>query len=465
MAMFGFGTRAKAEEQKEISRYCLYLGQSVKMADLPEGKIVFSNSQIVSISEEKVVKALKPGKTTLSVQNEEETVEYCTIEVRANELLTGLSFTQNQYQNRILSMGAFYIKEKAFEGMYCTYRSANEAIAKVDNSGKVTPIAAGAVNIYVAVTDYYGGTYQFTIPIRILRPHFQVTSMNLAKGCSATLQLMDCGSLQPIFTTSDVATVTASPISQSVTIKAFKTGKAIVTANISGVTVSCTITITDPKLKVKYGFYERKKGVTLQVTGLNSASKKQWSSVNASIATVSDKGRVTTKKMGSTVIQCKVDGKTLKYYLAVSSKTAVKAMRYGYKQVGKKKYSQVYRMSKNYFDCSSFVYRCYRSAGKYLVAKSSWAPVAADIARYYVQKGKRINTKKVYDYNKLRPGDLVCFGGKKAKRNGRYQRIYHIAMYIGNGKTMESSSTYNNVVIKDRKPLKKSDVPVIVRPA
>ena len=65
---------------------------------------------------------------------------------------------------------------------------------------------------------------------------------------------------------------------------------------------------------------------------------------------------------------------------------------------------------------------------------------------------------------KMRPGDLICFGGSKARRNGRYKRIYHIAIYIGNGKTMESSSTYNNVVIRDRGVFKKSEIPVVVRP-
>lgn len=123
-------------------------------------------------------------------------------------------------------------------------------------------------------------------------------------------------------------------------------------------------------------------------------------------------------------------------------------------------------MNKVYFDCSSFVYRCYRAAGRYLVRKTSWAPVAADIGHYYVLKKKSVKPSgKIYKAEKLRPGDLICFGGKKASRNGRYKRIYHIALYIGNGKTMESSSTYNNVVIRDRGIFEKSDVPVIARPA
>ena len=121
-------------------------------------------------------------------------------------------------------------------------------------------------------------------------------------------------------------------------------------------------------------------------------------------------------------------------------------------------------MDKNYYDCSSFVYRTYRAVGRYLVCKTSWAPVAADIGHYYVRKGKSIKAKKTYSEKKMRPGDLICFGGLKARRNGRYKRIYHIAVYIGNGKTMESSSTYNNVVIRDRGVFKKSEIPVVVRP-
>ena len=72
--------------------------------------------------------------------------------------------------------------------------------------------------------------------------------------------------------------------------------------------------------------------------------------------------------------------------------------------------------------------------------------------------------KAHYNEKKLRPGDLVFFGGSSAKRNGRYKRIYHVAIYIGNGRTMESSSLSNNVVIRERGTLKKRGIPVVARP-
>ena len=86
------------------------------------------------------------------------------------------------------------------------------------------------------------------------------------------------------------------------------------------------------------------------MTGLNAESRPVFRSSDVKVAVVTASGKVTTKKYGSAVISCEVDGKTVNYYLAVSTKTAVRAMRYGYKQIGKKKYSQARRMDKNYYD-------------------------------------------------------------------------------------------------------------------
>ncbi len=299
-----------------------------------------------------------------------------------------------------------------------------------------------------------------------LEPHFSTTKTNLAKGCMMILPILDASG-QPITcksSDSSVIEVTAYDESE-VEVEALKTGVATITATVDGVDISCTFAVTDPKLKKTYGFYQKNKSLKLSLTGLNAVSDPVYSSSDEKIATVTSAGKVSVKKIGSATISVVVDGKTLYYYLAVSTKTAVKAMRWGYNKVGKRQYSQARRMSKYYFDCSSFVYRCYRAAGKYLVCRARWAPVAATIGKYYVQKGRQIKTSKsTYDLSKLRPGDLICFGGSKAPRNGRYRRIYHIAIYIGNGKTMESSSTYNNVVIRDRGVIKKKYVPVIVRP-
>lgn len=458
-------TAENVEDKQEMMEICLYLGQHIPLTDLPEGTIILSQEKVVELSEKHVATAVGVGKVIISIDTGKEILPYAEIEVKANELLAGLSFSQQSFPGKPLGAGSFTLPIPEFQSMSCVWRSENTAVATVTSEGVITPVGPGWVNLVVDVTDQYGGKYSFTIPVCILEPKFSVQKKNLAKGCQTTLTVEATSGNPVVYQTRDSSIVSLVSFTTSgVTIKAKKTGKTVITGSVDGIQFACEVAVTNPKLKISYGFYQKNKSLTLKASGLNSASVPAYSSSDSTVAVVNQSGKVTTRKYGSAVISCVVDGKTLKYYLAVSTKTAVKAMRYGYKQVGKKKYSQARRMSKNYYDCSSFVYRSYRAAGKYLVRKTNWAPVAADIARYYVRKGKRIKASKTYNPKKLRPGDLICFGGSGAPRNGRYKRIYHIAIYIGNGKTMESSSAYNNVVIRDRGTLKKSGIPVVVRP-
>lgn len=484
------GEAKAAEKPEEQESYLLYLGQEITLEDLPEGKLYFSEEGIVEFVTGDKLRALKAGTTKLCIKSpeegpeedkeagdngdktdgEEESKEEETVlavfEVKENEKLTSVTFREDSFPELVVGTTVIQIYDSAWQGLSRSYRSQNPDVATVTDNGFVTPVSPGTVKIEVTVRDEYRGIYHYLVPIRVVVPKFTITGTNLAKGCTMVLPLADHGN-HLVTAVSDKGNIVQvqSVSAFGVTIKALKTGTAVITGSLNGVSFTCRITVTNPKLKTYYGFYQKKKTIKLSVSGLNAASSPKWTSTDSSVASVSQKGKVKTAKIGSAVIQCVVDGKTLSYYLAVSTKTAVKAMRYGYKQVGKKKYSQARRMSAGYFDCSSFVYRSYRAAGRYLVCRTSWAPVAADIAKYYAAKGKRIKASgKYYDLKKLRPGDLICWGGSSAKRNGRYKRIYHISIYIGNGLTMESSSTYNNVVIRDRGKIKKSQVPVVVRP-
>ncbi|MCH5252759.1 MAG: C40 family peptidase [Lachnospiraceae bacterium] len=460
------GPKAEAATEKNNSgmKYRLYLGQSVQLTDYPEGELRVSDEKIIRISENGLVSAVSAGTADVFVKTEEKEEIFCRVEVKENELFEGLTFSEHAYPPKAVGAGTFQIRETIFDGMKCQWSSGNTEIARVDQYGIVTPVKSGRTYIAVKVTDYYGGTYSFQIPVRIIEPHFIKKETTLAQGCNITLLLQDTsgGAVQYVSSNSNVLSVQSQSAS-GVTIQANKKGTAVITAYVDGVKTACTITVTNPGLKISYGFYEANKSLTIKVTGTVRSSQKIWGSEDSGIATVKN-GKVRTKKKGSTVITCQVDGRVLRYYLAVSTKTAVKAMRYGYSRLGKAHYSQARRMSQKYFDCSSFVYRCYRAAGRYLVRRASWAPVAAEIAHHYVRKGRQVKTSKKYSPKQLRPGDLICYGGKKARRNGRYKRIYHIAMYIGNGKTMESSSTFNNVVIKDMSTWRKSAIPVVVRP-
>ena len=120
---------------------------------------------------------------------------------------------------------------------------------------------------------------------------------------------------------------------------------------------------------------------------------------------------------------------------ADSAGKAVKAIASAFEKIGLP-YSQAKRDSGMAYDCSSMVYYSYKAAGVDLGYNGS--NTAASICQGLVAKGKEITL------NKLEAGDLLFYS--KKKNNGRFRRINHVAMYIGNGEIIHASSSKGKVV-------------------
>lgn len=90
-------------------------------------------------------------------------------------------------------------------------------------------------------------------------------------------------------------------------------------------------------------------------------------------------------------------------------------------------YDKNHRFDENIFDCSSLVYRAYKTVG----VDISWhgATTAAEEARGLEARGCQIG------YSELKTGDLVFFSSEV---NNRYKNITHVAMYIGNGQIVHA---------------------------
>lgn len=181
-----------------------------------------------------------------------------------------------------------------------------------------------------------------------------------------------------------------------------------------------------------------------------------WASGNQKVASVSKTGIVSIKGIGATKITAKVNGRKAVCMVAVSSKTAYRAIRDA-RAISKLKniqYSQQKRMSKNYYDCSSLVYRCYRPYGiRFGYTRPGWAPTAADEA-LWCQNNRHIVAEGAVELLscKLIPGDTIyySFNGE----NGRYKNIDHTALFAGYaydtqigyyGTVIEASSSSNTV--------------------
>lgn len=102
-------------------------------------------------------------------------------------------------------------------------------------------------------------------------------------------------------------------------------------------------------------------------------------------------------------------------------------------------YSQQYRDTGSYFDCSSLAYYAWKAAGKDISFNGSNS--AAAEAEGLATAGKEV------DYSEIQPGDLIFYS---YERNGRYLDISHVAVYAGGGMVVEAKGaeygvTYNAV--------------------
>lgn len=98
-----------------------------------------------------------------------------------------------------------------------------------------------------------------------------------------------------------------------------KAGKCTVTAKLSnGKTRSCVITVSNPAPYIKYSKYTTYRGGKFTNKIMYATGSVKWSSTNKKIATVSKKGVVTPKSIGTCYIKAKSGGKTYKCKVKVT---------------------------------------------------------------------------------------------------------------------------------------------------
>ena len=100
-------------------------------------------------------------------------------------------------------------------------------------------------------------------------------------------------------------------------------------------------------------------------------------------------------------------------------------------------YSQEYRDSGEYYDCSSLAYYAWLSAGVNLMYEG--ANTAAAEGKFCYDHNYLVT------YDEMLPGDLIFFS---YSHNGRFMDITHVAVYVGGGKVVEAANTNQGVVYR-----------------
>jgi hypothetical protein len=217
-----------------------------------------------------------------------------------------------------------------------------------------------------------------------------------------------------------------------VRIETYGTGETTVTLTINDKVFTVKLNIIKVGINKTSLLLATKKTAQLKTTGITSGVK--WSSTNSKVVKVSSSGKITAKKNGNAVIKAVIktdEGDfTMGCAVSVVSQKRYKAVKKGISIAKTGTYSQPKRMQKGYYDCSSLVWRAYKYSGTSLLS-SKYAPVAADLGKWIVQKKKTVKGGLSYENvqsMKLNAGDLMFETGSG---NGRYKGIYHVEMITG----------------------------------
>lgn len=203
------------------------------------------------------------------------------------------------------------LKTNAGKKDVVTWISSNEAVATVDEKGKVTTVGAGTAVITASLNDTTD-TCLITVKDSVMSIEEDSVALK-TKGTDKTytLDFNVVGRKSTVkWTTSNknIATVSKGKIT------AKKAGTVIITATANGISdsVEVTVSVYDPTIKLnqaEYILYTKKGNTyTLKATVDGPTKKVTYTSSNPEVATVNAKGKITAVGEGQTVITATANG-------------------------------------------------------------------------------------------------------------------------------------------------------------
>lgn len=186
----------------------------------------------------------------------------------------------------------------------CVWTSSDETVVKVDKNGVVTALGSGSATVTVVCeTLQYQCVCNVSIPRKLGSEQLTLNT----QGGQCALILVPAPVSTPVVWTSDKPNVASVDEKGIVTAK--ENGVATITAVCEGVKHSCKVTVDIPRklsaetLKIT----KPDEKIQLSLTPAPVAAIS-WVSNNPAIAAVDDKGNITPKKYGTTVITAVCEG-------------------------------------------------------------------------------------------------------------------------------------------------------------
>lgn len=320
----------------------------------------------------------------------------------------------------------------------------------------VNALAGGQANITAKVTDLWGNETSYTNTVYITNASLDSAEINLYTESAGygTEQFVKINGMsehskvQCSLADGNLASYTV--IGSKIKLTGVTAGTGVLTVTVDDKPLTCTIHVNEIVFKETYTSIVKGKTKQIKITGTGNMPVT-YKSRNNKIAKVSDAGLVTAVSVGATYINVKIGVKTFVYRVEVIKKATKKIISRATYIVNNWTYSQPKRMSDNYYDCSSLVWKGYKAYKNYnkKLGSTSYALTAAGLFDYLNGKNQIVS----YGFTSIedmKAGDLIFYGdydyAVAYSTPGRTLDIYHVAMYAGNGQVVEKggqSLSYN----------------------
>ncbi len=208
----------------------------------------------------------------------------------------------NKYSKTLNIGDEFYLAAIVSNGKKPTFSSSDSKIASVSSGGKITAKKAGNATI-TAKAKNAEAICRITVNKTTIR--LNKTKLSLENGSSFRLHAT-VSTGHKITWKSGKKSIAS--ISENGVVTAKKPGSTTVTATADKTSVTCKITVLNPKVTLSRTTAScyRNQTIKLSVTS-TSKSKPKWKSSKKSVASVDENGKITAFKHGSAVITVTVD--------------------------------------------------------------------------------------------------------------------------------------------------------------
>ncbi len=216
----------------------------------------------------------------------------------------GYEFVLLSASSKTMQIGdEFYLAAITSTGKKPSFSSSASSVASVNTYGLVTAKKAGTAVITAKIRN---GEARCKVTVKKTTIRLSAKSVSLENGESRKLTA-EVSTGHPASyksSRSSIASVDAEGV-----ILAKKPGTATITVTADKTSVTCSVTVKQPKVYLKQRALSlyRKSTVALSVTSTSKSTPK-WKSNKKSVATVDENGVVTAVKHGAAIITVTVDG-------------------------------------------------------------------------------------------------------------------------------------------------------------